>query len=207
MRGLRWLVMASAVMASTAFAQRVRTHEKPEPGDDRDIEVKLQGGLVTYTGEAARLTSPGASYGVLVATDLFGAVDGELSYQGAAYGTDASLGGRNTILENGGQALLMLSPTFGKLEPYVFTGLSLARLNILESRNSVSQIQDSTRLKLPLGVGIDFVPAGDGGGEVDLLLGARVKYDVTLAGGAFPTLDSRMSENQLQTTLQVGATF
>jgi hypothetical protein len=39
------------------------------------------------------------------------------------------------------------------------------------------------------------------------LIGARVKYDVTLAGGAFPTLDSRMSENQLQTTLQVGASF
>jgi hypothetical protein len=211
MNAVRVAAVAVALTTVSTWAaerdMRVRTTEPREPGEDSDLELKLQGGVVTYTGEAAALTSPGAAYGVLVATDLFGAVDGELSYQGAAYGTDSSLGSRNSILENGGQALVMLSPTVGRFEPYAFTGLAVSFLSVMNGGNPGSLVEDATLFKLPIGAGIDWVPAGDGGGEVDFLIGARVKYDLTLDSGAFPTLDNRMSSNQLQTTLQVGATF
>jgi hypothetical protein len=207
MRIVSSIIVVSAFLGSAALAKPVRTHEKREPGEDRDIELKLQTGVTTYTGEAAALTTPGVSLGLLVATDLVGMLDGELSYQGAAYATDANLGPRSTILENGGQALLMLSPTVGRFEPYAFTGLAVSRLSILESRREVREVRDATTVKLPVGVGLDFVPNGDGGPEADFLIGARVKYDVTLDAGPFPTLDRRMSSNQLQTSVQVGTSF
>lgn len=203
------LTLAGTLLAGSAGAVEVRTKEAQEPGWDNDLELKALVGAQTFLGDAGLRTTPGAAYGVAAALDLFSMIDGEISYQGAWMGMDSRTGQDATILENGGQAILMVSPTLGSFEPYAFAGLHLTRLSVLnDSAATALFVQDATLLRLPVGLGVDWVPFGGQRGkrEADLLIGARVKYDFSLAGNAFPGLE-RQSGNPIQATLMVGASF
>ncbi|QRK05899.1 hypothetical protein JQX13_38045 [Archangium violaceum] len=163
--------------------------------------------MLTYAGEAARLTTPGASYGVLAGIDVLPWLDAELSYQGAAYKTEEDLAAdQSTLLENGGQAVAKVGPDRWRLEPYALGGVAISRLNVVGTPAAGVPVQDATLVKLPVGVGVDWkMPLG--GGESDFNLGARATYDIALDSDAFPTLADTQSSNQVRATLHLGASF
>lgn len=220
MRAMKWMGAALVVsmVPGLALAQgrdeprrglrgALPATERNERGMWRDITVMAQGGVLTYTGEAARLTTPGAAYGVLAGVDVLPWLDAELSYQGAAYKTQEDLSpDQSTLLENGGQAVAKVGPDRWRLEPYALGGIAVSRLSVVGEPAPGVPVQDATLVKLPLGVGVDWkVPLGDG--ESDLNIGARATYDIALDSGAFPTLEDTQSSNQLQGVVHLGASF
>ncbi len=202
-RNRKWLAVL-AFAPALALGQ-IRT-EREEWLRDRDVSVKAQGGMLTYTDESAALTAPGASYGVLVGFDLTRLWQAELSYQGAAYATDDDLPfEQDTILENGGQGILLVAPDIGRFEPYALGGIGVSRFTVLEGATPNPAVDSATLVKVPVGVGAQYhAPVADG--ETAFTVGARTLFDFIVAGDPFPTLVGGLP-TQFQTTLQLGATF
>lgn len=201
-RMMSWLVPTFALLATPALAEDGR---KPKPFD-----VAAQAGLLTFTGEAARFTSPGVSYGVLAGVDVMPWLGGEVSYQGAAYVTDSRLSAGDDIgiSENGGQAVVKAGPQLGSgLKPYALGGLALSFLNVKDRESAFGVVEDATLVKVPLGAGIDWNIPGNLNDIAEFTVGARATYNLTIDSGAFPTTDKATSSDQLLTTLQLGARF
>lgn len=211
-RAIKWMGVALGLMAlpGAALAQEERRGVRlpaTERGMERDVSVLGQAGVLTYTGEAARLTTPGAAYGVAVSTDVVPWVDAELGYQGAVYMTEENIslaGNQFRILENGGQALAKVGPDGLMLEPYVLTGLTVTRQSVIGTPGPEVPVTDGNRFKLPVGAGVDWEIPTRGAG--DLRLGARATYNFGLNGAGYTTL-SASSTNQFLGTVQVGGSW
>lgn len=165
------------------------------------IDVRALAGVQAYTGQAAGLVSPGASYGVAIGYDTSPLTEIELSYQGAAFATQSGAVERHRIMENGGQAIVKIVPRLPRLEPYAFGGVALSRLDVLGGDGG--PVRDDTLVKLPVGLGLDLrVYAGD---AADVLLGARGTWGFVLDDEAFQTSSALTNEGRL--TIHLGAAF
>ncbi len=211
-RAIKWMGVALGLMAlpGAALAQEGRRGVRlpaTEKGMERNISVMGQAGVLTHTGEAARLTTPGAAYGVAVGMDVVPWVDAELGYQGAVYQTEEDIsftGSQYRVLENGGQALAKVGPDGLMLEPYALTGLSISRQSVIGTPGLEVPVADGTRVKLPVGAGVDWEIPTRGPGN--LRLGARATYNFGLNDAGYTTLDAS-STNQFLGTVQLGGTW
>lgn len=167
-----------------------------------------QAGLLTYVGEAASVTSPGATYGVSIGTDLTRGINAEIGYVGSSYRTEEGegVGGRTSLIENGAQALMKVGPEIGQVQPYGMWGFQVSRLNALEAAGENNPlVRDATLFKLPLGAGIAWEVPSDAIADVNI--GAQAAYNFALDSGAYPTLDDPLASNQFTTTVMVGGRF
>lgn len=218
-----WLALAAAaamVLApATGWAQDGRDVDV-EPSVGRDfgeaieeqargigLEVNALGGMQAYTGDAATLVSPGATYGASIGFDTSRRTKVELGYRGAAFATEDGAGGtRAAIVENGGDAIVKIGPETERVQPYAFGGVGLSRLNVTANQFQVATggtVSDDWLVKVPLGVGVDFrIFEGD---RADLMLGARGIYGLVLDDDAFGGVNDVTQQAQLG--LQLGARF
>jgi hypothetical protein len=211
----RHLIALAAVSFSTAaFAQDVTiVQAEPAPviavpatpAEDmgRGVVVMGQAGVITHTGEAARLTRPGSTYGIAVGFDLVRGINAELGYLGASYRSDGAASGVG-ITENGGQALMKLGPQHRALHPFAMFGLQVTRVNALGGED-IAGVRDATHLKLPMGAGVSYTVPSEA--DAEITVGARAAYNFTLDAGAFPTLNEPAAANQLLGMAVVGGRF
>ncbi len=196
---------AQAQPAQPAEPPPPPTPAQPPPAvvHDHELEKRTsvagQAGLITYTGEAARLTTPGASYGLSVAYDLIRGVNAELGYVGSSYRVEGTTGG---VSENGADVLMKVGPEYGHFSPFALWGLELSWLG---THGPAEGIQDATLLRLPMGAGLAYTLPSDSPAEVTL--GLRAAYLFTLTSGAFPGLAEPFAANQFLSTLSVGGRF
>ena len=206
-RKMSWLVPTLALLAAPALAQE----RGPDGRRITRYDVQAQAGLLTYTGEAAGFTSPGVSYGVLAGADFLPWLGGEISYQGAAYVTDSRLSVGDDdigISENGGQLVAKAGPQLpGGLQPYALGGVALSFLDVKDREQAFGVVEDATLLKVPVGAGIDWKIPGNLNDLAQFTVGARATYNLVVDNGAFPTANDGNSDDQFQTTLQLGASF
>jgi hypothetical protein len=202
-RMMRWLAPTLALAALPGLALADTFAQK------RNLDVQAQAGLLTYTGEAARFTSPGVSYGVLGSIDVVPWVGAELSYQGAAYDTDQRVSPTSqSIAENGGQLAAKVGPELrNNLHPYALGGIAVSELNVKDADTAFGVVDDATLIKVPLGVGIDWNSPIRGNALAGFSLGARATYNLAVDSGAFPLTSNASSSSQLVTTVQLGARF
>lgn len=163
--------------------------------------VAAEVGLSTYAGEAARLTSPGVTYGISAGLELGSGVSAEFGYTGSNYGLEGS---ELTVAENGGRLLAKVGPVYGRLSPYGLWGLEVTRLNVVGA-GEAGGVQDATMVRLPLGAGLDWALPSQG--DTEISLGLRAQYLFTLDAGAFPGLGEPNAANQFVTTASLGAIF
>lgn len=204
-----WLAPTLALLALPGLA--LAQERGPDGRRLTRYDVSAQAGLLTYTGEAAGLTSPGVSYGVLAGADLLPWLGGEVSYQGAAYTTDSRLTvGEDDISlsENGGQVVAKAGPQLrGGLQPYALGGVALTFLDVKDREQAFGVVEDATLIKLPVGAGLDWRIPGNLNDLAQFTVGARATWNFIVDSGAFPTATGGAADDQLQTTLQVGAQF
>ncbi|HCF56733.1 MAG TPA: hypothetical protein DFS52_01890 [Myxococcales bacterium] len=183
------------------------TIEEPvvrEEVQDRGLELQALGGIRSFTGDAGDIIGTGPTYGVLAAIEPFSALSLELSYQGATFQTAEGLPGEQSrINQNGGEAVLKVSPVVGDLvELYALGGIGLTQF----TNTGVNElfVVDDTVTSIPVGIGADFhLPIGI---ATDFLIGARGTYEFAFGEDAFPGItDSRT--DWLQVTLNAGAQF
>ncbi len=202
-----WLVPTLALLATPVLAQE----RGPDGRPMTNYDVTAQAGLLTFTGEAAGFTSPGVAYGILAGADFLPWLGGELGYQGAAYVTDSRLSpGEDDIgiSENGAQLVAKVGPQLGGgLQPYALGGVALSFLDVKDREQAFGVVEDATLLKVPVGAGIDWNIPGNLNDIAQFTVGARATYNLVVDNGAFPTANDGNSDDQLQTTLQVGARF
>lgn len=203
-RGRRLAAMvlgAALALPTVALAQRYESLNE----DKLDIDVKGQAGVSAITGEAAAITTPGASYGVAAGIDISEYIGVELGYLGSVYQTEEGVeSDQFRILENGAQGLVSFSPEFGMLEPYAFGGVEVTRLSVQESEGSSTLVNDDTQVKVPVGLGVNLNIDRDG--PADWIVGARGTYDATLESEAFTGLSDSAS-NQLTGSVIIGGRF
>ncbi len=209
--GRAWIV-AACLGPAIALAQdvEVEVDEQGRPVGvvaerrDRDWTVAGQAGVLAFTGEAARLTTPGPLYGVALGVDVTGGVNFELGYQGSTYKTEAAAtGGESGIVQNGAQALVSLGPELeNNFFPFAQFGFQVSRLNVLRN---VEEVRDATMVWLPMGVGVSYSIPSESAAEISV--GARGTYNFTLDSGAFPTVAEPAAANQLTSSLLVGGRF
>jgi hypothetical protein len=198
--------LVAALLLALPASSLARDLEEPLT----DLRVSAQSGLLTFTGEGARYTSPGVAYGVTVGSDVTPWFSGELQYQGAAYGTDADhVPGNPAVVENGIAGMLRFGPQReAGAEPYVAGGFGIEAFDVQGDDDEGGPVQDATLLHVPFGVGIDYRVPDSFGPDADLLIGTRALYDVVFGGGPFDNAPGGdVNANRLQTTLQVGAQF
>lgn len=176
------------------------------PDRKRNISVQGQTGIMTYAGEAAEITNPGATYGVNIGVGVVPMLNAEIGYQGSVYRTEAgATPEQTTIMENGGQALLKLGPEMGNFRPYAAGGLSVMSLNVVDDEAAGAAVEDSTLVRLPVGLGFDYrFPSANPG---DFTLGARGTYNIAVDSGAFPTLDNTASSSIVTGQVVLGGTW
>jgi len=134
-------------------------------GDDKKkrdmtgISVNALGGVEGYTGSLAPRIDPGAAWGVgigLQPSRIFGL---ELGYTGAANNiTD----GGGQLIRNGGNVNVKVSLAPTRVEPFVFTGVGLSRVDVRNSGqgilgdNSAGAYRDDIFGQVPMGGGLNF---------------------------------------------------
>ncbi|MCI0571511.1 MAG: porin family protein [Myxococcaceae bacterium] len=176
-------------------------------GDERGkgFNVRAMAGPVAYTGDAATVTTPGATYGVNAGWDFSRFIGAELGYQGQVYGSSPAVGGeRDTLLENGGQALAKVRTDIGNFVPYAMGGLGISWLTGA-SAQSAGLVENDTLFRLPLGAGVDYRFGEQGAGNVTL--GVRGVYQLGLDSGAFPTQNNATSSSQLMGVASLGGNW
>lgn len=203
---MRVLSAATAVvLAVPAVAGAADWHTKTDKG----VQLQAGGGLLTFPGQVADDVEPGGAYGVLLGIEPVPVAELELSYQGAAYRTSADVSPQQeTVVENGGQALIKASPQVGIFEPYVFGGFGLTDLNVQEEVGGPGVIEDDILAKVPVGAGLDLhIPAGGAAGT-EVLIGARGTYNFVFDNQAYTVAgDNDRSSDQVGVTLNLGAQF
>ncbi|MGA9521662.1 MAG: hypothetical protein WBV82_09370, partial [Myxococcaceae bacterium] len=196
---------ATLALPAAAFAQ-YEEHEK----DARRWNVNGLAGVMSYAGEAASITQPGAAYGVTASGDIasmYGlSLDGEIGYLGGVYNSEALISSeKSTIVENGGQAAVKIGPELGAFEPYALGGVSVQRLNVVYEEATGGLIRDGTHTRIPVGVGFDLKPGGRDG---PLTLGARGTYSFATNNSAFQALTPNTNSASMWTGLaEVGGSF
>lgn len=183
-----------------------RTYERQGP----ELNATAEAGLATFVGDAADVTRPGAMYGVNLGLGIIDPVSVELGYQGALYDAEQEVqGDRARIAENGGQFLVELGPRLfdRALRPYALGGIAVSRLSVVANEASaVGVVNDDTLVRVPVGVGVDYVFDSDS--KTDLTLGARSTYRFEVAGDAFPALQAEDTRaQQLTAQLVLGGRF
>jgi hypothetical protein len=171
------------------------------------VEVAAQAGMLNFVGGAAADLTAGFSYGASVSLNAPQIVGLEIGYTGATYGTKGGLPGpRESVVENGGQALLKLGPRLPMVTPYVMGGYNLSYINVAERPDSAQVVRDDAVSKVPVGGGIDFRTPGG------VLIGARTSYNFLFSNQAYaaaqPANGGRQrSGDQMITTLDIGGHF
>lgn len=204
-RTIRTIAAAAAACVIPALAGAAEWHTDT----DRGVQVQASGGVLTFPGAVAQDVEPGGTYGVLFGIEPVPVAELEVAYQGAAYRTSADVSPQQeTVVENGGQALIKISPQYGAFEPYVFGGFGLTDLNVQEEVGGPEVIEDDILAKLPVGAGVDLhIPAGDYAGT-EVLIGARGIYNFVFDNQAYSLgADNDRSNDQIGATLNIGAQF
>ncbi|QRK08350.1 hypothetical protein JQX13_51990 [Archangium violaceum] len=178
-----------------------------------ELEVQSQGGVLTFPGEAAAVTTAGAQWGVLLGLAPWPALGVELSYQGAIYRTDEALSPvQDQVLENGAQAVVKVGPRLGRFEPYALGGLAVSHRDVRAREGGPGVLQDGALAKAPVGAGFDVrIPLARVAvlGEVgpSLLLGARGTYHFLLRTPALGDVDGGRGADQIGASVNLGARF
>jgi hypothetical protein len=200
-----------ALAQGTVHRERQVREERREVRTEADqrsmFTVRGGAGVMTYGGEAAGLTAPGATYNVSGEVHVLPWMRGELGYLGGLYTSEQLTGDdRATILENGGQALVKVGPTLGRnLFPHALGGLAVTRLNLRNEERAAGLIDEATNVRVPVGVGLDYeLPSA---GAAALMVGARGTYGFATNANAFPTLPDASDTNVWTGSLQVGGSF
>ena len=214
-----WMAVATLALPAAALAQY---EETPEYVDEDQASVtegereprpwKVNGlaGVMSYAGEAASITQPGAAYGVTASGDIASMwgvnLDGEIGYMGGVYNSEELFSAdQSTIIENGGQAAVKIGPEFGAFEPYALGGVSVQRLNVADDEATGGLIRDGTHTRIPVGVGFDLKP---GGRDSQFTLGARGTYSFATNNSAFEALTPNTNSASTWTGLaEVGGSF
>ncbi len=171
----------------------------------KGITVGALGGVEGYTGALAPRVQPGGAWGVNLGLQPSHFVGVELGYTGAAnqIGDAGTFGGDSTIVRNGGHAHLKVSLAPRAIEPYVFSGVGISRLDV---QGSPGFVTEDTFGHVPVGGGLNFHIG-------DFTAGARVSYNMLFDQDFVPddlTYGSPANVNNANiwnTTLQLGATF
>ncbi|WP_373045131.1 hypothetical protein [Vulgatibacter sp.] len=189
------LLVAAPALASAQAETEVEAQARPAP----NIEVQLFGGVVGFPGEAA--VDPGAAYGVSVGLRPGSLLGVELGYQGGAY-TESVPGEAERVaaLENGAYGLLKLQPEAGPVEPYLFSGIGVARINAVDEPIEDGVLRDDTFAKVPVGGGVDI--------RVETFsVGVRGLYGFVFGNRDALQTDSARGGDQLLGTVHLGAQF
>lgn len=121
------------------------------------IKAQAEAGIQFFPGAASAILGTGVAYGILVSWQplWFGGV--EVAYEGANYDTIDPEGEKISLFENGAQVAYKISPNFGVVEPYGFVGFGYSILSLQgDGGERPDVLRDSTMLKVPLGLGVDF---------------------------------------------------
>ncbi len=194
------------------YSEPTRTTPRAYHHGGASFDVQANAGMLNFVGGVAADLNPGLAYGVGASILAPQAIGLELGYQGAAYGTKSAVPGpRESVVENGGQALLKLGPHLPSVEPYVMGGYNLSYVSVANRSGSAGVVRDDAISKVPVGAGIDFHLRG-GGTTSGLLLGVRSSYNFLFSNQAYSLVaDSNGTRNrsgdQLITTLDLGGHF
>ncbi len=161
-------------------------------------DIKLKGGLGTFTGDVGEYTSWGPSWGLAMGFDLpLGLIGIELAYEGSRNGLSDTRAPLSTgLLRNGATGIVKVSPLpLPIVNPFIGAGLGADYVSI-QGQETAARYQSGFALELPIAVGI----------ELNLLLltvGARATYHLFLTQQfAIPTGGSR--GNLFDVTATVG---
>ncbi len=162
------------------------------------ISVQLAGGLVIFPS-AERLNT-GAGFGLGIGWKPFRAVGFEVGYLGAAFTEERAEAGSNVVaVESGGYAAVLYVPFEWTLAPYVLGGAGLSHRRIV-GEEAGRFIHPGTFARLPVGVGVEL--------RLGLFtLGLRGTYDFVLRSSASRGGGSPRRDDEVLTTLRVGALF
>ncbi|MFN7135107.1 MAG: hypothetical protein ACK4N5_23730, partial [Myxococcales bacterium] len=119
---------------------------------------------------------------------------------GAAFSTQGE--DRRGVMDNGGQAIVKLTPRLPRFEPYAFGGVGVSRLNVLGAAEH-DGVRDDVLVKVPVGAGLDYRLWN--GERTDVTLGARGQFGLVFSEDAFVDALARSSDARF--TLQLGAGF
>jgi hypothetical protein len=210
-----WLLAAALGLPGLAFAAHDDPYAVHEQGQQkRSYEVQANAGLQTYAGGAANFTQPGFAYGASVSGDVvklpYVGIGAELGYLGSTYNSERLVtNNKASINENGGQALAKVGPELGgkvggHLAPYAVGGINVSRINVGDEAAVGGLIRDSTAVRIPMGVGVDYKTRQEGRG---LTIGARGTYSFSTNDNSFPTLTNTNAQAQWMALGAVGGSF
>lgn len=187
--------------------ERARDRDRErERHSGKGITVGALGGVEGYTGALAPRIQPGGAWGVNVGLQPSHFVGVELGYTGAAnqIGDTGMFGGDSTLVRNGGHAHLKVSLAPRAIEPYVFSGVGVSRVDFQGGAPGI--YSDDYFGHVPLGGGLNFHIG-------DFTAGARVSYNMLFDQDFIPgelTYGTPLNANNANiwnTTLHLGATF
>ncbi|MFN7133378.1 MAG: hypothetical protein ACK4N5_14965 [Myxococcales bacterium] len=190
-------------------AERERDGER-RGNTARGITVGALGGVEGYTGSLAPRIEPGAAWGVGLGLQPSHFVGLELGYTGAANQIGGNevfgVGGANMI-RNGAHANVKVSLTARRVEPFVFSGIGINRMDF---RGGTPQdFNRDLYGQVPVGGGLNFHVG-------NFTAGARVSYNMLFdrdfvdPAATQPNslgIDNKQSGDTWNGLLQIGANF
>lgn len=150
-RALCAVIVLGLAGAKTAWAD--------DEGNNKQVDVMLEGGIGGFTGNLAGLTEAGPTWGVAIGFQPLTMIGFEIGYAGSrnvasAGGADGSSQNDVTLTRNGVDGLLKLSPPYmHKVKPFVGAGMGVSHVS---KTGTGGPFQSDTMEEVPLAAGIEL---------------------------------------------------